>query len=182
MDSVDVWCFREPFGDSVTLTAIAVSHCLSKPVETDMGIALIDFSHRSEGRGVEALLLDVLPVTVSCWVEMGSGGAGDGFLDCSYRLGCGLWDLYRLVPKLDVSVTGWGWGSVTGGASVRGEVGAVRDVDIVPKLIGINLSWGWWSGVPVLPRIVTGGWFNGSGVTAHIKSPLTRGESGVCAG
>ncbi len=65
---------------------------------------------------------------------------------------------------------------------IRREVGTVRDVDIVPKLVSSNLGWGWWSGIPVAPRIMTGGWGDGSGVTAHVESPVMCGKLGVRAG
>ncbi len=62
---------------------------------------------------------------------------------------------------------------------IGGEVCAVWDVNIVPKLIGSDIGWGWWSGVPVSPRIVTGDWGDGSSVAAHIESPDMRGELGI---
>ncbi len=68
------------------------------------------------------------------------------------------------------------------GTTVGGEIDTVGNVDVVPKLIGIDISWGWWSGVPVGPRIVTGGWGNGSDVAAHVESPLVLSESGIHAG
>ncbi len=61
---------------------------------------------------------------------------------------------------------------------IGGEVSTVRDVNVVSKLIRSDIGWGWWSGVPVSPRIVTGGWGDGSNVVAHVKSP---DESGICA-
>ncbi len=110
------------------------------------------------------------------------GGAGDGFLDSWYRLGCELPVLYGLVPGADIPVACWGQGSVTWGTAVGGEVGTIWNVDIVPKLVGIDLCWGWWSGVPVGPRIVTGGWGDGSNVVAHVESPDKGSELGICAG
>ncbi len=50
-----------------------------------------------------SLLTDILPVAVPERIEMG-GGAGDGFLDHWYWLGCELPVLYGLVPRRDVSV------------------------------------------------------------------------------
>ncbi len=69
-----------------------------------------------------------------------------------------------------------------GGAVVRGKVGAVWDVDVVPKLIWANQGQGCWSIVPIDPRIVTGGGGDGSDLAAHIESPDKLGELGVCAG
>ncbi len=69
-----------------------------------------------------------------------------------------------------------------GGPAIRGEVGAVGDINIVPKLIGSDSGWGWWSGVSVTPRIITGGGGDGSDVAAHIESPSALCESGIRAG
>ncbi len=41
-----------------------------------------------------------------------------------------------------------------GGAMVRGKVGAVWDVDVVPKLVSANQGHGCWSIIPIDPRIV----------------------------
>ncbi len=68
-----------------------------------------------------------------------------------------------------------------GGTAVGGEIGAVGNGKIVPKLVGTDCGWGWWSGIPVTSRIVTGGWGYGSGVVAHVKSPNVCGELGVHA-
>ncbi len=65
---------------------------------------------------------------------------------------------------------------------VRGEVGAVGNVNVVPKLIGSDCGWGCCSGIPVSPRIVTGGWGDGSGVAAHVESPIVGGVAGIRAG
>ncbi len=81
-----------------------------------------------------------------------------------------------------MSVTGLRWGSVVRGAAVRGEVGTVGNVDIVPKLIRSDCGWGCCSGIPVSPRIVTGDWGDGSNVVAHIVSLVVSGISGICAG
>ncbi len=147
---------------------------LTESVEAVREGVLIDFLNRSETGGSEALLIYVLPVTGSA----GMGGASNGFLDNWYRLGCELLVSYGLVPELNMSITFWGRGSVIRGTAVRGEVGAIWDGNIVPKLIGIKRGWGWWSGIPVTPRIVTGG-CDGSGVVAHVKSPRTRGKLGI---
>ncbi len=80
-----------------------------------------------------------------------------------------------------MSVACWGRGSVAWGSAVGGEVGAVGNIDVVPKLIRINLSWGWWSSVPVTPRIMIGGWGDGSGVVAQVESALITCESGISA-
>ncbi len=71
---------------------------------------------------------------------------------------------------------------VIGGAAVRGEVGAVWNIDVVPKLIRSDIGWGWWSDVPIVPRIVTGGWGDGSNDVAHVESPNKVGELGIRAG
>ncbi len=80
-----------------------------------------------------------------------------------------------------MSVACWGRGLVTGRSAIGRKIGAVWYVDIVSKLIRSDLSCGWWSGVPVTPRIVTGGWGDGSGVMAHIESACIGGELGICA-
>ncbi len=68
------------------------------------------------------------------------------------------------------------------GSTVGGEVGAVGNVNIVSKLIRKDCGWGCCSGIPVSPRIVTGSWGDGSGVTAHVESLVVGGISGVRAG
>ncbi len=83
---------------------------------------------------IGALLVDVMPVV---------GGAGDGFLDCSYRLRCELPVLYWLVPEPDTPITCWGRGLVVWGASVGGEVVAIWNGNIVPELVGANWGYGW---------------------------------------
>ncbi len=118
------------------------------------------------------------------------GGTGDRFLDCSYRLGCELSVLYRLIPKLDVPITCWGRGLVVWGAMVRGEVGTIQNGNIVPELIGANWGCGWWSIVIptetgyVIPStvvgVIVGG--DGSNVVAHIKSPAITDVAGVFSG
>ncbi len=80
----------------------------------------------------EVLLVDILPVGDL------AGGSSNGFLELWYRLECLLLGLYRLVPELNVPVAGLGRGSVIGGATGGGEVGAVWDGKIVPELIGSN--------------------------------------------
>ncbi len=132
VDSVDILCLGEPFGDSVTwLASPAMPLGLSKPVEVLCGGILINFSDSSEMGGCEALLIDVLPVV---------GRTGDGFLNCSYRLRCELSVLYGLVPVMDMPITCWGRGSVVWGTAVGGEVGTVQNGHIVPELAGAN--WG----------------------------------------
>ncbi len=69
-----------------------------------------------------------------------------------------------------------------GGAAVGGEIGAVGDIDIVPKLVGSDIGWGWWSNVTICPRIVTGGWSDGLNVMAHVESSNVHGKSGIRAG
>ncbi len=132
VDSIDILCLGEPFGDSVAwLASPAMFLGLSKLVEVLHGGILIDFLDSSKTGGCEALPINVLPVV---------GRTGDGFLDCSYRLGCELSVLYGLVPVMDVPITCWGRGSVVWGTVVGGEVGAVRNGNIVPGLAGAN--WG----------------------------------------
>ncbi len=102
------------------------------------GGVLIDFSDGSEARGSETLLIDISPVT--CHSEIKAGGAGNGFLDGWYRLGCELLVSYGLVPKPDIPITCWGRGSVVWGTAAGGEVGIIRNSKIVPELTGAN--WG----------------------------------------
>ncbi len=123
IDTVNVLCLGESLGNGVTpLACPAVSLGLTEPVETDLGVALIDLSECATdgsgfwglaGRG-KVLLVDILPVG-------DAERSSDGFLKLWYRLKCLLLGLYRLVPELNVPVAGWGRGSVIGGASVRGK-------------------------------------------------------------
>ncbi len=152
-----------------------MSLCLTELVEMDRDSGLVDLSNGPAG-GREALLIDIMPVV---------GGTGDGFLDCSYRLGCELPVLYGLVPELDVSITCWGRSSVVWGAMVGGEVGAIRNGNIVPELVGANWGCEWWSTViptgyiipSMVVRVIAGG--DGSDVTAHIESPAVADVAGI---
>ncbi len=59
-------------------------------------------------------------------------------------------------------------GSITWG----GEVGTVWNGKIVPKLlIGVSCCRNGWNEVPLHPRIIIGGWGDGSGVVAYEESP-----------
>ncbi len=144
----------------------------TEPVEMDSAGVLINLLNGST-RGQEMLLGDVMPEV---------GGAGNGFLDCLYRLGCELPVLYGLVPELDMLITCWGRGLVVWGTAVGGEVGTIWNGNIVPELTGANWGRGWWS--IVVPSTVAGVIVgsDGSNVVAHIESPAVANETGIFAG
>ncbi len=104
MDTVDVLCLGESFGDSVTCLACLMLNGLSACVDAISAGIMVDLLDGSEAGRCEALLVNVSPIGSA----PGMGGTSDGFLDgCLgdwYRLWCPLWVLDRTVPGLDLYV------------------------------------------------------------------------------